>query len=76
MNWVDLKVRQACRLPFAVSAKGGRDACPTLIGFVLSILLLAAATVPAEVTLPSQFSDHMVLQRDRKVPVWGTAGRP
>ncbi len=27
----------------------------------------------ADVTLPSVFSDHMVLQRDREDPIWGTA---
>ena len=27
----------------------------------------------AEVKLASPFTDHMVLQRDKKVPVWGTA---
>ena len=37
---------------------------------------LASCTVPlalADVTLPAIFSDHMVLQRDQKVPVWGFA---
>jgi sialate O-acetylesterase len=40
------------------------------------ILLLAlACTVPlaAEVKLAGPFTSHMVLQRDMKVPVWGTA---
>ncbi len=39
--------------------------------------LLAAAVFPialrAEVKLASPFTSHMVLQRDMKVPVWGTA---
>ena len=37
---------------------------------------LAAATAPlalADVTLPAIFAEHMVLQRDQKVPVWGFA---
>ncbi len=44
-----------------------------------SILLGAAAAVlfaglaHADVSLPSVFGDHIVLQRDRPVPVWGTA---
>jgi sialate O-acetylesterase len=43
------------------------------IASVSSILLLGAAALRADVVLPSHFSDHMVLQRDMKVPVWGTA---
>ena len=43
------------------------------IAVVSSILLFGAAALRAEVTLPSHFSDHMVLQCDMKVPVWGTA---
>jgi sialate O-acetylesterase len=37
---------------------------------LFAISLLAAR---AEVKLPAIFSDHMVLQRDARVPVWGTA---
>ena len=44
---------------------------------VLSLLSLAAlvsaAPVHAAVTLPSVLNAHMVLQRDRPVPVWGWA---
>lgn len=40
---------------------------------VMAALACAAATSRAEVRLPSIFSDHMVLQRDAKVPVWGWA---
>ena len=39
----------------------------------LLVLLLGAAPALAEVKLASPFTDHMVLQRDKKVPVWGTA---
>ena len=35
--------------------------------------LLAAASARADVKLPAIFGDHMVLQRDQKVPVWGWA---
>jgi sialate O-acetylesterase len=43
-----------------------------------SVIPLACATVllcsgPAAVELPGIFGDHMVLQRGRPVPVWGTA---
>lgn len=43
--------------------------------FCLSYVLGIAATSPvaADVSLPSIFSDHMVLQRDEAVPVWGFA---
>lgn len=37
------------------------------------LLLLALIPARAEVKLPAIFSDHMVLQRDTVVPVWGTA---
>lgn len=36
-------------------------------------LLFAAAPLRADVTLPAIFSDHMVLQSDVAVPVWGWA---
>lgn len=35
--------------------------------------LLTAAGVRADLVVGSPFNDHMVLQRDRKVPVWGWA---
>lgn len=35
--------------------------------------VLAALSAQADVKLPVIFSDHMVLQRDQKVPVWGWA---
>ena len=38
-----------------------------------ALFALAAASAFAEVKLNGIFSDHMVLQRDRAVPVWGTA---
>jgi sialate O-acetylesterase len=37
-------------------------------------LLWAVLPSGADVKLPALFSDNMVLQRDRVVPVWGTAG--
>ena len=37
----------------------------------LTILLLLAHSARAEVTLPSIFSDNMVLQRNDKVLLWG-----
>jgi len=43
---------------------------------LLSVALLAAASFTparADVSLPSLFSDHAVLQRDQSVPVWGWA---
>lgn len=38
-----------------------------------AIVLLAALNAAAEVQLSGVFTDHMVLQRDRAVPVYGTA---
>lgn len=39
----------------------------------LLALLLAGPAALAEVTLPSVFGDHMVLQRDKEVRIWGKA---
>jgi sialate O-acetylesterase len=36
-------------------------------------VLLAAPFAPAELTLPALFSDHMVIQCDKPIPVWGRA---
>ena len=47
---------------------------PSLTRFVLPLLAAAVATrASAEVRLAAPFTDHMVLQRDITVPVWGTA---
>ncbi|OYV05152.1 MAG: sialate O-acetylesterase, partial [Verrucomicrobiales bacterium VVV1] len=43
------------------------------LGIVLGTCLLLGGHALAEVRLPSMFSDHMVLQRDVTVPVWGWA---
>lgn len=40
---------------------------------VFTASLLAAGTATADVKLPAIFGDNMVLQADKKVPVWGTA---
>jgi sialate O-acetylesterase len=39
----------------------------------LTILLLSLLSLHAEVRLPGFFNDHMVLQRDKEVPIWGWA---
>jgi sialate O-acetylesterase len=43
------------------------------IPIALSVFLIGAALAPAEVHLPALLSDHMVVQRDRPVHVWGWA---
>ena len=43
-----------------------------IAGAALALFTLIPAAT-ADVTLPAIFSDHMVLQRQRPVPVWGTA---
>jgi sialate O-acetylesterase len=40
---------------------------------LLLVALIGACSLPAAVRLPSIFSDHMVLQRGMKAPVWGWA---
>jgi sialate O-acetylesterase len=37
------------------------------------ILFTTTVAIPAEVKLPVIFGDHMVLQQDAQLPVWGTA---
>ncbi len=44
-----------------------------LVCGLVTLTPLIASTAMADVTLPSIFSDHMVLQRDTTVPVWGWA---
>ena len=39
----------------------------------LPLVCLATAQSQAAVAVPAVFSDHMVLQRDRELPVWGWA---
>ena len=43
------------------------------ITYVLLVCLSFSATAVAAIKTPSCFSDHMLLQRDQVVPVWGTA---
>jgi sialate O-acetylesterase len=44
-----------------------------LINLLLLFLLINSEKTLAQVSLPSFFSDHMVLQRNQKNPVWGWA---
>ena len=46
-----------------------------MVKLLLGLLLLAcvASFAAADVTLPAMFADHMVLQCDRALPVWGWA---
>ena len=44
-----------------------------LLAMAVAVLTLAAERARAEVTLPRLFGDHMVLQRDCQLPVWGKA---
>lgn len=39
----------------------------------LAIALLPLTSLRADVTLPKIFGDHMVLQGEKKLPIWGTA---
>ncbi|MCA9175212.1 MAG: sialate O-acetylesterase [Planctomycetales bacterium] len=47
-----------------------------LLTWLGAFALLFPAALQAELTVPTIFSDHMVLQRDQELPVWGwdTAG--
>lgn len=50
-----------------------RNRCFAIGTAVTAIMAGNAPSTRADVGLPSVFSDHMVLQRDLPVPVWGTA---
>ncbi|MES2464329.1 MAG: sialate O-acetylesterase [Armatimonadota bacterium] len=50
-----------------------RDYRPLAVMVTLGIASIAAVPARADVTLPAFFSNGVVLQRDRPVPVWGTA---
>ncbi len=41
--------------------------------FLLSVAFFSTPCLSAELFVPSVFSDHMVLQREQPVPVWGKA---
>lgn len=45
----------------------------SLASFSFGVVLLVARSGLAEVRLPALFSDHMVLQQERAVPIWGWA---
>ena len=44
-----------------------------VVGLCLVVGLVCAGLAAADVTLPSMFSDHMVMQQGIAVPVWGWA---
>ena len=44
-----------------------------MIGMIVVAMVWVDGEASAAVKLPSVFSDHMVLQRDMVVPIWGTA---
>ncbi len=48
---------------------------PLFASVLLVSFFLCPATVQADVKLPRMFSDNMVLQQGREVPVWGWAGK-
>ena len=40
---------------------------------VVLVVVVCACAAQAEVTVSKMFGDHMILQRDIEVPVWGWA---
>src|SRR5687767_10780389 len=45
------------------------------LGLMIAAIVVSMNSLArGEVKLPPIFSDHLVLQADRAVPVWGTAG--
>ena len=43
------------------------------VGYAAFALVFGAMNVSADVRLPAIFGDHMVLQQEGKIPLWGTA---
>src|SRR5688500_2953053 len=43
------------------------------LGWIIAAIVSMVSPAQGEVKLPPIFSDHLVLQADRAVPVWGTA---
>ena len=87
MKWLLTKVgmRSGARAQ-GPTAKGGRapavgrsdrpQRCGTRPSGTWGLALIAALSIlsaRADVTCASLFTDHMVLQRDQPVPIWGTA---
>jgi sialate O-acetylesterase len=44
-----------------------------ILSWIAASLLIAIPALHAEITLPSVLADHMVIQRDKPVHVWGSA---
>jgi sialate O-acetylesterase len=44
-----------------------------VLAILISIVLLVPVSVRADVSVPKPFTDHAVLQRNKPVPIWGTA---
>jgi len=44
-----------------------------LVGSLALQFFLLTCPLAAEVKLPGIFGDHMVLQQEKTIPVWGTA---
>ena len=50
-----------------------RTRTPLLRYFAVALVWTMAVSAQAAVTMPSLFADHMVLQRNKPIPVWGWA---
>jgi sialate O-acetylesterase len=67
---------ELCTTPFLTPPEGFHTMKRRFrsLGFVLLILLSANTSIAmADVGLPKVFADHMVLQRNMEIPVWGWA---
>src|SRR3954453_16618840 len=55
------------------SLPSSKTRTPVLARSLVLVAACSALSARADVKLPAIFGDHMVLQRDQKVPVWGWA---
>ncbi|MFC1601052.1 sialate O-acetylesterase [Candidatus Sumerlaeota bacterium] len=61
------------RSPTEVAGRQERNEMKRIASIIVMAIVLCAFVAQAEVRMPSVFSDNMVLQRGKPVPIWGWA---
>jgi sialate O-acetylesterase len=70
-KWTGLQAGRELSKQFALNVKGPAVLKHRSVILIVAVSLSLVSPGMAEVSLPKIFSDHMVLQREMKVPVWG-----
>lgn len=71
MNRARRLIDSARRIYGAIAAT--RAASGRALRGICCLVAVAGVSIAGELRMPSVFSDHMVLQRDRALPIWGRA---